>query len=311
MTTTAPAEAPFHPPATLIAAPSTRRLLARYVARRVPACDVEDVVQATLCDALSSGRAPREARDFQRWLLAIARFKVVDAHRAAARAAPGEPGELPAPAPPVEALSLLRWAERQLPRGAATEATVRWMVREADGDKLEAIAADEALPAERVRQRVSRLRRWMRERWVAEIAAAVALTALVVSVVAATRRHEAILPEIAADVAPADARLLGTWKLLSFTPSSPLSSPHRALVDRLAPSLTVTFDGTTFRASAAEGGFARSYAAIAAGRGLVEAVETTGEGRRASATYAWEGRDLVVTVPRGKWAGVARFRPVP
>src|SRR5262249_47188051 len=46
---------------------------------------------------------------------------------------------------------------------------------EGEGDKLERIAADENIPAARVRQRVSRMRRWMKERWLAEVALVAAL----------------------------------------------------------------------------------------------------------------------------------------
>jgi hypothetical protein len=49
------------------------------------------------------------------------------------------------------------------------------MAREGEGEKLENIAADEQVPAARVRQRVSRMRRWMKERWIAELAAVAAL----------------------------------------------------------------------------------------------------------------------------------------
>ena len=162
MTMISPVEAPA--PVSRFASPATRRLLMRYIARRVPACDVDDVVQATLLDALASGRAPSGAEDFQRWLLSIARFKVIDTHRAAARATPGLDEALPAAPSPVEALHLMRWVEHQIARDQDHQITLRWMAREAEGDKLESIAADESVPAPRVRQRVSRLRRWMRER---------------------------------------------------------------------------------------------------------------------------------------------------
>ncbi|MFT3765484.1 MAG: hypothetical protein QM820_08220 [Minicystis sp.] len=302
-------DAALYPPATLLSSPATRRILTRYVARRVPACDVDDVVQATLCDAIASGRAPQQGPDLHRFLLSIARFKVVDAHRAAARAAGAEAADLPAPAPPVEALSLWRWAERQLPQGA--EKTLRWMLREAEGDKLEAIAADESLPAERVRQRVSRLRRWMKERWMAELAVVAVLAIAGLSVLAATRRrYEVILPEVAANHAITEKRLFGTWKLVSFTPAAPLPPARKALFDRLSPGLQVSFDGKTLQASAGDAGFRRGYAVTLAGGGRLEAVETEVEGRRVSITYAWDGDDLVVTAPSGKWAGTARFRPV-
>jgi hypothetical protein len=56
------------------------------------------------------------------------------------------------------------------------------MAREGAGDKLAHIAADEKLPATQVRQRVSRLRRLMKQRWVAELTAvaAIVLIALIV-----------------------------------------------------------------------------------------------------------------------------------
>lgn len=293
-------------PMSSLASPATRKLLTRYIARRVAACDVDDVVQSTLCDALASGRAPEGGDDLRRWLLAIARFKVVDAHRAGDRTTGETAADLPAPAPPLEAMSLLRWAERQLPRG--TEPTLRWMLREAEGEKLESIAADELVPAERVRKRVSRLRKWMRERWAAEIAVALVLALVSLSVLrAGARRREIILPEMATEVAARDARLIGTWQLVSFSPAAPLSPTRQAITDRLAPSFAVTFDGTTFAASAAEGAFQRNHAALHAGGGRIDAIDPI-ESRRASATYAWEGDELLVTIPTGTWAGKARLK---
>jgi hypothetical protein len=72
---------------------------------------------------------------------------------------------------PVSARDLLRWAEDELPSSADKD-TLEWMLREADGDKLEHIAEEAKLPAPRVRQRVSRLRRYLRRRWAAQLAAA-------------------------------------------------------------------------------------------------------------------------------------------
>lgn len=301
-----PVEAPA--PVSRFASPATRRLLTRYVARRVPACDVDDVVQATLCDALASGRAPSAAEDFQRWLLSIARFKVVDAHRAAARATPGLDEALPAAPSPVEAVHLLRWVEHQIARDQDHQITLRWMAREAEGDKLESIAADESVPAPRVRQRVSRLRRWMRERWVAELTALAALALAAVAVAGTLgKKHELALPEISAARAARDPRLVGAWRLVSFTPATPLPEVRRAIVDRVSPSLVISFDGQVFSASAAEGTFTRRYAASIAGAGRIEATEID-RALPASATYTWSGDDLVITVPAGAWAGKARLR---
>jgi DNA-directed RNA polymerase specialized sigma24 family protein len=306
MTMTSHVDAAFRPPPPLLSAPATRRLLTRYVARRVPACDVDDVVQATLCDALASGRAPWQEGDLHRWLLAIARFKVVDAHRAAARAAEGDPGELAGPPAPIEAESLFRWAERQLPAGAS--ATLRWMLREAEGEKLEAIAADEALPAARVRQRVSRLRRWMRERWLAELSLVAVLGVVAASALGSARRsYTAIEPEIGAPASAWDTRLAGRWRLVGYRPEAPLSAGRQALFSRVAPGLGITFDGRRLRAATADGGLDRSFTALLAAGGQLSLVETEGE-QRIAVTYAWDGEDLLITAPSGPWAGVARFR---
>src|SRR5690606_24599818 len=48
--------------------------------------------------------------------------------------------------------------------------TLEWMLREGAGEKLETIANEHNLPAPRVRQRVSRLRRYFRTRWAAAAA---------------------------------------------------------------------------------------------------------------------------------------------
>ncbi len=299
--------APAHLASAQVASEATRRLVRRYVERRVARSDVDDVVQATLCDALASGRAPAPAEDFRRWVLGIARFKVVDAHRAAARSRGEEAADLAAPtaaAAPVEALSLLRWAERQLPRG--TESTLGWMMREAEGDKLEAIAADERLPAERVRQRVSRLRRWMRGRWLAEMA----LIALVAVAAASVLRgrQQAILPEMGTPDVPIDRALGGSWRLVDFMPTVPLSAGRQALLDRVAPDLEAIFDGRELRVVAKRAGFERTFTA-AAHDGRVEGMDGA-RGTRISGSYAWVGDELVVNVPSGPWAGVARLRKV-
>jgi hypothetical protein len=64
------------------------------------------------------------------------------------------------------------------------------MLREGEGEKLESIAESEALPAPRVRQRVTRLRRHLRTRWAAEIAALAALGVLVILAIWLVRREK-------------------------------------------------------------------------------------------------------------------------
>ena len=94
---------------------------------------------------------------------------------------------------PQSARDLLRWATRELPNGDENARTFEWMLREGAGEKLESIAADERLPAPRVRQRVSRLRKHYRARWAAALAALV-LVAVAVGLALRKRPREEIAP---------------------------------------------------------------------------------------------------------------------
>jgi RNA polymerase sigma factor (sigma-70 family) len=161
-----------------LADPALRQFLLDFVRRRVSPADADDIVQTVLCEALVAKSRPKDATELRKYLLGIARHKVADAHRSRAREEVREVPELPdlpeRPAP-VEEASLLRWAERQAPATEEAQKTLAWMAREGEGEKLETIAAEERVPAARVRQRVSRMRRWMKERWLAELAAVAAL----------------------------------------------------------------------------------------------------------------------------------------
>ena len=159
----------------LLADPELRRFLLEFVKRRVSAADADDIVQTVLCDALVAKNLPTEKEELRKYLLGIAKHKVVDTHRRTAREEVGDPPELATNPPPIEEESLLRWAEKQAPPTEEAQKTLSWMAREGEGEKLENIAADERVPAARVRQRVSRMRRWMKERWIAELAAVAAL----------------------------------------------------------------------------------------------------------------------------------------
>ena len=164
----------------LLAEPGLRRALEDYVKRRVPASDVDDVVQTVLCDALASAARPADSEELKKWLIGIARHKIVDHHRRTAREPAAELPEIEAHPPPVEERSLARWAEEQAASTSEAQKTLAWMAREGEGEKLETIAAEENVPAARVRQRVSRMRRWMKERWMAELAAVALLSILAV-----------------------------------------------------------------------------------------------------------------------------------
>lgn len=144
------------------------------VRKRVPERDVEDVVQSTLVEALSSASKPDEPEAMRKWIWGIARNKVADYHRHAKRETFDVP-EVGAEANDVAVNDMLRWAMRELPKDQEDRQTLEWLLREGDGEKLEAIAESAKIPAPRIRQRVSRLRRHLRTRWAADLAALAAL----------------------------------------------------------------------------------------------------------------------------------------
>ncbi len=188
-----------------LADPALRRALADFVRRRVPPSDVDDIVQTVLCDALTAPGRPRDAEGLRRWLLGIARHKVVDLHRRARREPTAELPEIAEGPPPIEARELVGWAERQAGSTREAQRTLAWMAREGEGEKLEAIAAEERVPSARVRQRVSRMRRWMKERWAAELAAVALFGLLLLVAWWALRRptpeaHEA--PQVPPSITP-------------------------------------------------------------------------------------------------------------
>src|SRR4051812_16257123 len=160
MTTTAK-PAPF--------GPDLRSALIAMVRKRVPESEVEDIVQSALAEAIASPHAPDDSESLRRWIFGVAKNKVVDYHRRAGRESFDLPDVPGSPAPHDEA-DMLRWAERHLPEGDDAKKTLGWMLREGEGEKLESIAESEHVPAPRVRQRVSRLRRHFKQNWQRELA---------------------------------------------------------------------------------------------------------------------------------------------
>ena len=163
--------------------PALHRDLLRYARRRVSEHEADDVVQATLTDALAAERGPDDPEEVRRWVHRIARNKIVDHYRRGKREQLSEPEnhEVAAESSPASARDLLRWAEGELPPNSDAKDTLEWMLREGDGEKLEHIAGEAELPAPRVRQRVSRMRKHFRTRWAAQLAAAALLAAVVLA----------------------------------------------------------------------------------------------------------------------------------
>lgn len=222
---------------TLLGDPRLRQELVVAIRRRVPPDAVDDVVQATLVDAFASDHAPATLDEFRRWLWGIARNKAADHHRKRRRERGDEVPELEAPADGTrEANDLLRWAERELPEGPQARQTLGWLLREGEGEKLEHIAAEENLPAPRVRQRVTRLRQHFRARWQAQFAAVAVVLGTTAAlwwwlrprpapeapIVRETPPRETSLP---AGSAPAPKAISTSPPLPSAPPSASLSAP--------------------------------------------------------------------------------------
>lgn len=167
-------------PSTDLLHPDLRQYLARYLRSRLPSAEVDDALQAVYCAALEARNIPEDHVHLRRWMTVIARRQVAAYYERASAEQLGEPPEVAVQQELPETLSLLRWAERQAEQSEleAADETLDWMARESDGEKLEAIAADTRMPSARVRQRVSRLRRFMKARWALEISAAVVLVAI-------------------------------------------------------------------------------------------------------------------------------------
>jgi DNA-directed RNA polymerase specialized sigma24 family protein len=238
----------------VLAEPTTLGRLHSIVGRRVPVQAVADVVHQTVCEALAAEDPPLHPDKARRWLFGIARHKVADFHRARHRSAvaPGiDPEQLASPAPSLEARSLLRGILADATRDPRGAETMEWIAREAGGEPLEELAREAALPAATVRQRVSRLRRWLRKRWGREALMVAAVSLLSLALALAPRRGAgpiAMYPDPAGDTAAAARIVLqGSWHVVSVTPDAALSPAHRALVDQGALAATAQIDGDELR----------------------------------------------------------------
>lgn len=211
--------------------PALAASLSHFVRARVPESDAQDIVQSTLTEALDAEQHPEEDEEIVRWVHGICRHKVIDWFRRARREIPrdlesGEDGPVAAAeSVPQSAIDLLRWAKKELPAGEENAKTLEWMLREGAGEKLETIAAEANVPAPRVRQRVSRLRRYYKARWAAQAAAVAALLLIALAIALALRQK-------AQQIAPAP----GPSFAPEIVPPPPPSAPEPPAPERPASS---------------------------------------------------------------------------
>lgn len=144
--------------------PMFRRWLSAIVSRRVPRGEADDVVQSVLCDALASNGVPSDDGEISKWIFGIARNKVADFHRRAKRAHEAHE-EMRVGERSGELRVMLRAVVAEANETERNREALEWIVREHDGEELASIAEELDIPAPVVRQRVSRLRRALRERW--------------------------------------------------------------------------------------------------------------------------------------------------
>lgn len=178
----------------LLGKPETRRFLMDFVKRRVPEAHVDDVVQTVLISALESPSTPATEVELRRWLTGVAKHKIADQHRKSGREQPAELPDIEASPAPVEERSLARWAEGRATASKDAARTLEWMAREGEGEKLEQIAVEENVEPAAVRQRVSRMRRWMKEQWAIELALVAALALVGVMVWQTLRKSSSETP---------------------------------------------------------------------------------------------------------------------
>jgi DNA-directed RNA polymerase specialized sigma24 family protein len=194
-----------------IANPATRSSLHAYVRRRGLEDSAEDLVQTVLCDALAVEAVPERDSELPRWLTGIARNKVVDEHRRRARWKRADlPEDLEAPRSS-DARDLLQRIAREVVEPEERRA-LDWLVREHEGDSLYLIALDQALEPSTLRQRICRLRRALRARYLAPLV-------VVLGLGSAWAVHDAGAERPAVSMSEASSPYSGTWRVVTTSPA--------------------------------------------------------------------------------------------
>jgi DNA-directed RNA polymerase specialized sigma24 family protein len=194
-----------------IANPSTRSSLHAYVRRRGLADSAEDLVQTVLCDALAVEAVPERHSELPRWLTGIARNKVVDEQRRRARWKRAELDDEPEAPRSEEARDVLRRIEREVV-GSEERRALSWLVREHQGDSLYLMALEQALEPSTLRQRICRLRKSLRARYLGPLLLALCLGAGVLA------RPSVFVPAAAVELS-AISPYAGDWRVVATTPS--------------------------------------------------------------------------------------------
>ncbi len=223
-----------------------RRVVASMVRSRVPRGDVDDVVQTTLCAALAANNVPEEPQRRARWVVGIARHKIIDYYRARRDEPAGalNDDERHGFEPPYEARDLLGHLAEDVAHDDRAKQTLEWIVREHGGERLADIARHDDVSATAVRQRVSRLRRRLRARWLPAVAAIVACATLWFGLRAPPAENRRAPLGVARDPF---AELQGTWQVRRVEAEEGVDDTIAELVMALAPTASFTLDGSQLR----------------------------------------------------------------
>ena len=280
-----------------------RRLVQRLVAGRVPASDADDVVQTTLCAALACDQLPADQHGRARWLGGIARHKIADYYRGRSR--PDGPClTSPGPCAALEAREMLEALVEDVQDDERAMQTLRWIVREHEGERLAEIAAADRVPAATVRQRVSRMRRRLRDKWLPAVAAVVlgAFAFWQVMDLDPSRWQQPAAPIIT----PSLAALEGSWEVVAITSDADVDGAAASVVEPLARGARADLRGSQLVLTANAGRVALTLSVVAHGVGQsgleLSARDERGGDHRARAWLADDGR-LVIDTAHGAWRG--------
>jgi DNA-directed RNA polymerase specialized sigma24 family protein len=199
--------------------------LRMVVRRTVPAHDVDDVVQATLCDALRASRVPDRREDLSRWLVTIAKRRAADFHRMQRKTVSID-GESPSDDEKngltVEWRDAVGRAVADAEGDAQTRRALELSLREAEGESYSELARSESMTEVAMRQRVSRFRRRMAAKWLAAVALGVAVAWAGQRAIVEREDAPLILPDAVDRVVPVLRSLSGRWDVLSWSGAEPL-----------------------------------------------------------------------------------------
>jgi DNA-directed RNA polymerase specialized sigma24 family protein len=203
--------------------PATRRSLDAYIRRRGLSDSADDLVQTVLCDALAAPAVPDRSSELPRFVTGIARNKVVDEHRRRARWKHAElPDDLEAPRA-AEARAVLRRIDDEVVEPEERRA-LSWLVQEHAGDSLYLMALEQALAPTTLRQRICRLRKSLRARYLAPLVLALGLGYGWSQI---AQQAAPLAPSVAAALSP----YAGSWRVLDASPARYRHLAERVVID--------------------------------------------------------------------------------